>query len=215
MNSGTSCTVTVSAIGSNHLLVLFVFLLINGAGTGLVTAVNGGGGTWQQGSGPGCVLTPVDNAYVDCWYNLSPNTASTSIVATINGSGGTARGAVFYEYSSTGTPAFNASNASENGDSSANPQPGLGPNMAGSNNIAFQAGYADAGVTINSIDTGYALTSTGAGSRKAAVLENSTNTAAPSYTLSASARFTSSVMSFKDANAASFHSNVSVIVVGP
>lgn len=124
---------------------------------------------------------------------------------------------MFYEYSSTGTPSFDSSNSTVNGNASANPQSGAAPAVNGTNELIVQGGYADAGISINSVNTGYTLFQVaGALSRGTASLVNTTVNTTPSFTLSSSARFTAGVISIHDnVGVVTYVTNVSVIVVGP
>lgn len=208
INSGTFCSVSVAACGTNNVLVLVLFLAIGGTSS----AVTGCGGTWQHATG--CTSTPTDAEGEECWYNLSPNAAGTLIAATI--SVNSSRGADFYEFSSTGTPAFDAAASNVNGNAAATMQPGAAPTVTGANDVIIQGGFADASATISSVDTGYTLnTAAGSLSRGTATLTNTTVNTTPTFTLSTSVRFTASVISFRDAAAVTFHANQSVIVVGP
>jgi hypothetical protein len=204
ITSGTSCTMTVTACGSNHLLILIVYL----SSTSTASAVSGCGGTWIHATG--CESAPTNGLVEDCWYNLTPNVGSTSVVATVPT--GKASGGDFYEYSSTGTPTFDNANSTVNGNTANTSQPGVAPLVSGANEAIIQAAFAAGGANVTGINSGY--TAQGANSPiRSASLINTTSTTTPTWTVASSQNLTGSVISFYDVPG--FHANVSVIVVGP
>jgi hypothetical protein len=171
--SGTSCAVTVSSIGSGHILIAMF-----GSGT-VSTVTDTAGNNWKQGTN--CAI-----ANVDCWYVLS-STSSTNTTITGNlVTSGAGRALEFYEFSiGAGCVALLDSSSSASNLSSTS-QSGIAFSaLTGTNDVIVQQIFANANVSSIS-PAGYTAAATGIG-RTAAYFANTVSGAAPTWTLVAPA----------------------------
>src|SRR5690348_16190050 len=133
--SGTSCNVTVTAIGSGHALIA-VALMDTAART--ISSASGGGGTWVHPAS--CASTVAGVGAADVIYNLSSSTASTTV--TVNISGTASWVAEVIEYSFTGSSAaLDVCNFRNDNSATINIAGATLSPIGGTNDVIVQAGF--------------------------------------------------------------------------
>src|SRR5271165_6293439 len=181
-SSGLTCAMTNTATTAGSFSVA-VWYWQNTAAT--IASVTGSCSVpWTQAPG---AYQHGSNLNVDIWYCSSSSGGGTSVVATLSAGGsGDFRDSEFLEYtpSAGNTLAFDVAGGNT-GVSGSSPWPGVALALSGSNEVIAQAinpsGLAISGISVSGGGTYslYGLT----GSRATGVLLNSTNGAAPNWTV--------------------------------
>jgi hypothetical protein len=203
--SSSTCALTGSSIGANHLLVIK-----SGTNTGaavFIGSVTGNcSGTWQVPAGTqsagGGSLNNLSDAYC-----LSSTSGAVAITVTWTSAAPGFNGAQLWEYSFTGSAAQLNTGASGgvgnvNNAAAATTQPGVALTLAGTTNLVIQQTSIGSGNTISSISTYGHFTSyflgsgTNPGTTATADLENTASGTAPTWTFSGSTTSNGNAIAF-------------------
>ena len=131
--SGSSCAITVSSTGSNHVAIITVQL--NTSSSVVISSVSGGG-TWTHPAG--CQQADAGGADVDAAYTLATSSGATSITVNLSATGGSNWSMGFEEASLTGTPSFDKCGVRDQSSSTTNPV-GVSLSITGTNDFIVQS----------------------------------------------------------------------------
>jgi len=202
----TTCTISISAVGGGHLLVVWDGLF---SAVGTSNSVSDGTNTYTHCSncrasdGTGTISG-------DMWYVLSSTLTGGATTVTVTHSGNLSGFCYYAEYAFTAASvSVDASGSADDATGSAT-QLGVAMTLTGTNDVVVQGIVSGSGApTINSIAAGGTASFTNpfihpAPDRSAiAGAINTTDGSAPTWTMSASARAVVGAMAFKEAGGAS------------
>ena len=196
--AATTCTVTVSALGSGHQLELLVG---TADATNFATLVSvSGGGTWTQCAA--CTLQWNDGAGTN-WssigaYNLSSSSGATSVTVTVNHAMGSGEWAVgFAEWSWSGSSAsFDTGGTANNSGAGCTSCTGPTLTLTGSSDALMSMAFPGGAVSAATVYTTFQdfLPTTGAAFLG---LLNTSSGSPPAYTQSPSSFITISSLALK------------------
>ena len=200
-----ACSVTVSALGTGHLIVCM--FSNQSSVTGSTMTCNGSGcGTWVAGTG--CAVTNTNQGVSsDCAYVLSSTSGSTTITQTYPGSG-----SIFHrtitcaEMASSVGAAFDVANTVDpEGTFSGGNTTGVALTLTGSNDFIMQQfNGSQTGTTPSAISGAYTSWLDTSQSAQAVATAGAINTAvgtAPTWTTS-STHYTENAIAFKETSVA-------------
>lgn len=205
--TGTTCAITVSSIGSGHLLVLYTttvkqnITIIGVTGGGMGSFESATPTAWYRPSGgggqplKGCSASDSTAGSIDCAFLYSSTAGSTTVTVTYSGVTGGAK-VFFYEVPySNGPIAMDVYPGARDQTPSGSTTNGIGLNLTGRNDFIVQGINGEN--TIASINSGYTILKNG--SSAAAYLSNTTSGTAPIWVSSSGAHGAVSGIAFTEA----------------
>jgi len=205
--SGTSCSVTVSATGSGHLITVIV--QPNTATNTTISSVSGGG-TYTHCTN--CAASNGAGGAIDASYTLSSTSGATSISATLSQSGGASWTMEVFEYSFTNGPiSLDASGNRVQTTNVANPA-GVALTLTGTNDVIVQGGWYTTPFT--AISSPYSSPADFPGGNGAAGAINTSSGTAPTWTAT-SGQGPFMAIAFKESTAAAKTCTIARMGAGP
>ena len=190
--SGTTCSVTVSAIGtSKHFGAIISDN--NGGGNISISSVSGGGGTWNTSASCN-QYDGVANDALSCAYNLGFTSADTTVTVTWSATCGSCI-FLFIEWSYTGSSVSLDAISAADDTTSQTSQPGVTLTLTGTNDVVLQ-GLGNKDSTAITTYTNRTVATTA----NLADLENTTSGTAPTWTISSAARVPVNALAIAEAS---------------